>query len=366
MWEKMITEETWARIVSETIDKLRTMQCKDAYEYLGFGVCSLVDQASSRTREPVLIPLQKGLNTFGRQRLDENLFLTLWYKDIQSATYHSLATPVQDAAESALNSATTTQGSIETLLYKPTGSRMEAIPQDQREDMVLHYFQIWVNFIRDNYDIQRVEEKPSIIRHLLNFFHCGFWYGSVVKDSRSLWENMIGPCNLPASTEMTMRASVVLANFCTIVCTEKILRRNTESDEAKYLDVENRRRAQVAALYSVTQSPLCDKNELLLGALKAWHGPEDWKFCLQECVNREIGSMVKEIAASVGELAIYMPTIIPQPDEEVGGNWWKEEGETEEKPQRMYPDTGGILPTASYPADQPPTRIPVADIDMIN
>ncbi|KAG8722560.1 hypothetical protein FRC11_002691, partial [Ceratobasidium sp. 423] len=36
-WERMITQETWARMVDETTNKLRTMECKDAYEYLGFG-----------------------------------------------------------------------------------------------------------------------------------------------------------------------------------------------------------------------------------------------------------------------------------------------------------------------------------------
>ncbi|KAF8686335.1 hypothetical protein RHS04_00329 [Rhizoctonia solani] len=102
-WETVISQDTWINAVNSAIPDLLHEECRDEFEYLGLGVCSLVVPESPEPRRFIVDSLKKELHEHGLGALERRLEGTLWHSDLSVPLYFGMEGTVRSAVDRALS-----------------------------------------------------------------------------------------------------------------------------------------------------------------------------------------------------------------------------------------------------------------------
>ncbi|CAE6417071.1 unnamed protein product [Rhizoctonia solani] len=116
-WEGMLdTETSWSGLVNHVISYLQQTRCEDPDEYIGLGICDLIEPNQANPRGTMLDALHGCLSHEGLTAWGTFTSTTLWMKDLEEAITRSLASHVEDAFTTLLGSNSTWSKMVQDIL----------------------------------------------------------------------------------------------------------------------------------------------------------------------------------------------------------------------------------------------------------
>ncbi|CAE6517034.1 unnamed protein product [Rhizoctonia solani] len=317
-WGAAVDRASWSSAVKHAIQNLETMECSDSYEYLGLGVCSLVDPHSSKPRKFVLDAIRKELCADGFSGLNKAIDDTLWHKDLGSVAQTRLSGNIGHAITRAL---TKTNGCTMRMrrllddggaLESTDASYLSDFQREFRISVMNGFARAWQTSAKSaaiTLSMREVEDPTPLSRRLFLrsmavklFIQCILQPG----DEHGLWEEL----KFEELPPLLTRVWVVL-RLSSLICLVSRLDSedldNSDEDDAfdEFHEI-SRGHAVTAALYETIQSPLCVTPDKALVALQNsdFFDKDLWAACLAICVGRQIKGVVCQRCMSVGLVEI--------------------------------------------------------------
>ncbi|CAE6417078.1 unnamed protein product [Rhizoctonia solani] len=191
-WEGIIDNEAiWSGVVNDIIEDLQRTPCEDADEYVGIGVCDIVDPNHPNPRAFVLDPLRTDLTANGLMDWKTCVSGTLWMKDFEAEIKKGFASCAKDVADTALGGSDTTATELKKILeFNPEDEdscRAHGISDEFREAVLHEVSPVVVQGISEmvasaerTQQMRELEYQPSLSRRMELWALVPFWYACAV------------------------------------------------------------------------------------------------------------------------------------------------------------------------------------------
>ncbi|KAH7332851.1 hypothetical protein B0J17DRAFT_147928 [Rhizoctonia solani] len=174
-WNGAIDNVSWSRTIESARKYLETMECDDAYSYLGLGICSLVDPDSSNPRKFILDSIGRELLENGLSSLNSAIDGMLWHKVLGYAAHTGLSANLENAANQALDDTSAGAIGMKQLLDGEVSEAIEAsIPPNFRRTLAITHSSNMARSLRASAKLaaatysMREAEDPSPLTHRLS------------------------------------------------------------------------------------------------------------------------------------------------------------------------------------------------------
>ncbi|CAE6532536.1 unnamed protein product [Rhizoctonia solani] len=336
-WHTVIDKASWASVINRTKHNLQSMECNDAYSYLGFGICSLVNPNSSNSRKFILDSIGRGLSGEGLSSLHSAICNNFWYRDLGYAVHSGLSDHLDAAATSSLVGTGAGARQMKQLLHDSEAmfdlTKTSTPPNFQRDFRLAVYnkmtrlMQTSAQSATAAYSMREVEDPTPLSRQL----SCQF-----ISAIRAIFfirggENEF--CEMFGEMSFTTRVRVAVRLFPFFLLLERLNSYETSDSDDDYYDgdedgdgdleeieafaSQSLDHAQTVALYEVTRSPLCNTRDRSLAALSAGKifNKDFWARSIGVCVGRQIEECVRQQCKLGGLITVHTGS---QPDSSSG------------------------------------------------
>ncbi|KDN35093.1 hypothetical protein RSAG8_11875, partial [Rhizoctonia solani AG-8 WAC10335] len=317
-WGSAIDRASWASAVKNTIQNLQKMKCSDGYEYLGLGICSLVNPDSSKPRKFILDSIRRELYTDGFSSLNKAIDGTLWQKDLGSVAQEL-------SIEHAAIAVTTTDGRAMRMrrLFND-GDTLESTNASNRSNfrsefvisVISKFARTWPTFAESASSRMRLVlsmqeiEYPQALARLLYRSMC--LISLIVRivavtcnPNHKLWHNLefqeVPPLLTRAWFSLRLIPVFRLAFKYGHDYFEKL--GSLDEDDEFVADLKtNQIHAMITAAYETIQSPPRRTPDEVLVAIQTFFDKDTWAYCLAVCVGRQrqIQEVVRQQCIAVG------------------------------------------------------------------
>ncbi|KAG8729435.1 hypothetical protein FRC11_008778 [Ceratobasidium sp. 423] len=177
-WEEAIdTKEVWVGLVDSMITCLQQTPCGGADEYMGLGICHIIDPEGPNPRGFILESFRTRLRINGLEYLKTSISATLWMKNFEAEIKQSLGSQIEYSADAALGSTSTSATKIKLVLEFDASNeddcRVHNISQEFIETFGRQLLSIFVQVVSEMVTsvdrmrrMREIEYRPALLQRI--------------------------------------------------------------------------------------------------------------------------------------------------------------------------------------------------------
>ncbi|KAG8681026.1 hypothetical protein FRC11_001672 [Ceratobasidium sp. 423] len=315
-WEAAITQDNWGGIVDNALHKLQTMEYTDVYEYLGFGICSLVNPDTPEPCKFILYSLSVFLRTTSIRNLNQDLSDTLWYRDLEPKAHAGLSSDISRAAERALRGTEPCATRMKQLLRNEMDLEPRAVIMKPEFQQTVAYSYVhgmrkaWrtsAQTAASTYAMQRLEDPTPFGRRVFSRFFGGIKGASDFLRGGRGWDDFDG-CGLMTRAQLAVLMFPVFVEQAKLKSIQNLSEANPEYEELYSFNDISLEHAGNTVLYDILQSALCGGRDESLAVLSEYLDNDDWALCLGICMARQIKQEICSRSSLKGLIQVHTPS----------------------------------------------------------